>query len=42
MTTSILVATDADGQTDEPLRTADAVTAGTYHVPLLVSPWRAG
>ena len=39
---SILVATDADGQTDEPLRTADAVTAGTCHVPLLVSPWSSG
>ena len=39
---SILVATDADGQTDEPLRTAEAVTAGTYDGPLLVSPWSAG
>lgn len=39
---SILVATDADGQTDQPFWTADAATAGAYHVPLPVSPWIAG
>ncbi len=39
---SILVATNADGRTDEPLLTTEAMTAGTYDRPLLVSPWCAG
>jgi len=39
---SILAASNADGQTDEPLMTTEAVTAGTDDGLLLVSPWSAG